>query len=577
LILRALFAAVFAISAANYSAAFINHPNHGQAETQDITAAAQKLVAEERWQELVRLLQAMPERSPELQYDYGLALAHLERWDEAHKAFLAGHYAQPRDKHFLTELAGIAFKKKKYSQATAYLRGALRLDAKDSYANDFLATVYFLEGNLEAALKYWNRISKPDIEDVRTPTTLHVNPVLLDHAFAFSPASTLTRDELLTTERRLAALGIFPSYRVDVQARPDEKFDVQFEAQERNGFGNGKWQILLGLFRGLPYQEVSPEYFNIAKSAVNLVSLLRWDAQKRWAMASLSGPLHRNPKWIFNVQAGARDENWEIRKSFTGTAPALAGLNLQQVEAGAEITRLVGWGLSWSLGGELSYRNYREVFSANALNPSLLAQGPQLAQNARLNYELWRVPEKRLTVESEISSQIARLWPTKSPSGPKSFAKLQGAVKTRWLPRPRGDDYETLWSLRAGNTFGQFPFDELFMLGMERDNDLWLRGHIGTRDGRKGSAPMGRRYFLSNWETDKNVYRNGIFTVKFGPFLDTGKIGGEASALSSNQWLWDTGVQCKLSVLGVGVSLVYGKDLRSGNNAFYTTVGSSLR
>lgn len=571
LILRVLFVAVFAISAANYSSALSDDANHLQAK--DVVPLAQKLVAEERWQELVRLLQATPERSPELQYDYGLALAHLERWGDAHKVFLAGHHAQPRDKRFLTELAGIAFKQKKYSESASYLRAALRLDAKDSYANDFLATVYFLEGNLEAALKYWNRISKPSVKDVRTPTTLHVNPVLLDHAFAFSPASVLTRDELLTTERRVTTLGIFPSYRLELLARPDEKFDVQFQAQERNGFGNGTLQALLGFFRGLPYQEVNLEYFNIGRSANNFVSLLRWDAQKRRTMASLSGPFHRNPKWTFNVHADARDENWEIRKSFTGTAPALAGLNLQRAEAGAEITRLIGWRLWWSLGGELSYRNYREIFSANALNPSLLAQGYQLAQNARLNYELWRVPEKRLTVDSEVSSRIARLWPTKGPSGPESFAKLQGAVKTRWLPRSRGDDYEPRWSLRAGNTFGQFPFDELFMLGMERDNDLWLRGHIGTRDGRKGSAPMGRRYFLSNWETDKNIYRNGIFTVKLGPFLDTGKIGGAGPTLSSNQWLWDTGVQCKLSVLGVGVSLVYGKDLRSGNNAFYTTVG----
>ncbi len=65
-----------------------------------------------------------------------------------------------------------------------------------------------------------------------------------------------------------------------------------------------------------------------------------------------------------------------------------------------------------------------------------------------------------------------------------------------WLPTARGDDYETLVRVRAGKTFGDLPFDELFMLGLERDNDLWLRGHIGTRDGRKGSAPLGKDYFL---------------------------------------------------------------------------------
>jgi hypothetical protein len=70
------------------------------------------------------------------------------------------------------------------------------------------------------------------------------------------------------------------------------------------------------------------------------------------------------------------------------------------------------------------------------------------------------------------------------------------------------------------------------MLGLERDNDLWMRGHIGTRDGRKGSAPLGRNYFLSNWEAEKNVYGNGLLTLKLGPFVDTGKITDTNPALA---------------------------------------------
>ena len=41
------------------------------------------------------------------------------------------------------------------------LRRALRLAPRDDYTNNFLATIYFLEGNLDAALKYWNRSGKP--------------------------------------------------------------------------------------------------------------------------------------------------------------------------------------------------------------------------------------------------------------------------------------------------------------------------------------------------------------------------------------------------------------------------------
>jgi hypothetical protein len=140
-----------------------------------------------------------------------------------------------------------------------------------------------------------------------------------------------------------------------------------------------------------------------------------------------------------------------------------------------------------------------------------------------------------------------------------------------WFPRAEGDDYEMQQQIRAGKTFGTVPFDELWMLGLERDNDLPMRAHIGTHDGRKGSAPLGRNYFLSNWEADKNLYGNGIVTLKIGPFLDVGKVTAPLVTLGPNKWLWDTGAQLKLRVFGAGVAFSYGKDLRSGNNAFYLT------
>lgn len=74
-----------------------------------------------------------------------------------------------------------------------------------------------------------------------------------------------------------------------------------------------------------------------------------------------------------------------------------------------------------------------------------------------------------------------------------------------------------------------------------------------------------------NWEVDKNVYRAGPLVIKVGPSLDTGKITGTSAGLGSRKWLWDMGVQTKLGLLGVSVGLSFGKDLRSGNNAFYVT------
>jgi hypothetical protein len=154
---------------------------------------------------------------------------------------------------------------------------------------------------------------------------------------------------------------------------------------------------------------------------------------------------------------------------------------------------------------------------------------------------------------------------------------VQGAATAQWFPQVRGEDYGVVSEVKAGGILGQAPFDELFQLGMERDNDLWMRAHVGTRDGRKGSAPLGTEFFLSNQEVDKNVWGNGLVTVKVSPFVDTGKISGAGPELSSRGWLWDTGAQAKVRVLGIGLAFVYGKDLRTGNNAYYFTAGRAAR
>jgi hypothetical protein len=182
---------------------------------------------------------------------------------------------------------------------------------------------------------------------------------------------------------------------------------------------------------------------------------------------------------------------------------------------------------------------------------------------------LLRVPEHRFTVDSTAEGRIGRTF----AGNLGAFGTVRGGLGAHWLPRASGDDFEMRMRIRAGATTGVVPFDELFQLGVERDNDLWLRGHAGTSGGRKGAAPLGRRYFLTNWETDKNVYSNGLFTVKLGPFLDTGSIADSSGLFGSRGWLWDTGAQCKVRVLGsVTVVLIYGRDLRGGRNIFYGTL-----
>jgi tetratricopeptide (TPR) repeat protein len=541
--------------------------NAAQASRQiDRIQVIQKLFDEEHWQQVVEEAQAVQAPGAEIDYYHGVSLAQLGRWDEARAVLLTGQHLQPDDERFAIELGGVAFKQKQYAEAARWLRRGLRLKPTDAYASDFLATLYFLQGNLEAALKFWNRIAKPQIENVRIEPALRVDPVLLDRAFTFAPGGTLFSSDLLTTRARVSGLGIFPTSAFRLDAREDGGFDATFTAQERNGFGSSKTEALLSTFRGIGFQTIYPDYFNLARSAVNIASLVRWDAQKRRLVSSVSLPLRRDPKRRYWVGLDLRDENWDLRRSFQGPAPTLGQFKLRRNAVGGGVSsfRYAGW--SWSASGELSHRDFLDVSPGPGLPQDVVLRGYQLKQAAQLNRELWRVPDRRFESSVSVSSEAATIW----AAPVHSFERLQSSLVARWLPRMTGDDYAMQQQIRAGKIFGQAPFDELFMLGLERDNDLWMRAHIGTRDGRKGSAPLGRRYFLSNWEIDKNLYENGLFSVKLSPFLDLGRMDSSLGP-GSGKWVWDTGVQAKLHVLGVGLVFTYGKDLRSGNNAFYVT------
>ncbi len=403
----------------------------------------------QRWQEIVSLVEPVPHPSAELDFYYGTALAQLGRWDDAQKAFAAGVRLQPGDKRFPLELAGVAFRQKRYPVAVRHLRRALRLDPADSYGNDFLGTVYFLQGNTEAALKYWNRVGKPQIVEIKSQPTPQVNAALLDRAMAFAPAGVLRLPDLLTTEVRVRGLEIFPRYQFDLQARNDGKFDILFRNRERNGWGQGKLEKLFLLLRGLPFQSVTPEFYNLRGEAINFTSMYRWDAQKRRVLAQMSSPFKANPKFRYRLMADLRGENWDIRKSFQGPAPVLGSFNMRREAVAADFAAMESGRWRWSAGAEISHRDFRSVVPGTVLTPDLLAKGYQLKQLTQLDAELWRLPERRLTLEGGASSQAGRIW--SQPS--HSFEKLQGSLRLSLVTAIPGRRLRDTTSHHCGQDF----------------------------------------------------------------------------------------------------------------------------
>jgi hypothetical protein len=246
-----------------------------------------------------------------------------------------------------------------------------------------------------------------------------------------------------------------------------------------------------------------------------------------------------------------------VTKTFFGTGAPPGDLNIRRVAAGAEFRSVVNGNWNWTSGAEIAHRNFRNLTAtlSSSERPFFTAT-TSLAAWLGAGRSLLRVPERRFTLDTTAELKAGREF----ANGLGPFGTLGGSLLAHWLPQAQGDDYEMQSRIRAGGTAGKVTIDELFQLGIERDNDLWLRGHSGTRDGRKGAAPLGRRYFLANWEMDKNVYRNGFFTLKLGPFLDSGAVADSSGLFGSERWLWDSGMQSKVRVLGGLTVILWQRD-----------------
>ena len=425
--------------------------------------------------------------------------------------------------------ASEAFRREDYSVARRYAERVLRADPSNTTAAELLATVYFLSDNTEAALAYWNRVEKPLIRDVAVDPPVRMDPVRLDRAFAFARGSVLKLNEYRRTVRQLDATGAFSNYKFELRPAQGDDFDLTFRSNDRSGVHYLSW------LSGVPFQTIRPSFIDIAGRSLNIDSELRWDTQKRKALVSFSGPLGQRGSQRFNIFFGARNERWNV----TGSTPSL-----ERVEVGAGFQFLTGSRGAW----KSEIEGVRSKWSS-------LESRSSIRYRATADYDLVRIPERRLTINTEIRAEVGRWF-----SGGR-FAKLQPSLKLGWFPKQAGPEYYTSLRLSGGIVPSTPYFDEMFCLGLDRDGDLLLRAHPATVDGRKGAGVIVSRYALLNAESERTLFRWTLMRFSVAPFLDVARAG---------EWYQDAGAELRVSVASaMRFAFSFGKDMQTGKTAVF--------
>ncbi len=488
----------------------------------------------------------------DFEYAAGVAQATNGNYEAALNILKFGWHRgdQPR---FLSELAAINYKKGDRKEAKHYLNRLLTENPADPYANQFMGALFLLDANVEAALKYWNRIGEPEIERIEWQPLPPIDPGLMDKALVMAPASYLKLEDYLETDSRFQMMGTFRKYEFRLKPLDDKSsFNLIVRPELKNRMFSSKLKIASLVIQGIFTETIKPEFHNIARTTISSTSLISWDEYRNRFYTSLSLPFEGRPHARIKLFTEVRNETWSV----------LTDVNLLKWVAGVDFGETYNGRFKWTGGTKLSNRRYKNF---NDYQQHLFQEGWLIHAFGTADFSLLRIPEERLTVQSKISAGAGL-----SPEASTGFVTLEHSLELRWFLRDSGDDLAMMARFGAAGMFGPAPFDEYFVLGADRDTDLLLRAHRSSID-KRGENPFGPGYMLLNLEISKYLLNSRKFRWRLAPFLDAGRIMGN-EIWNGNRVFLDGGIQSGFQIFGsTEMIFTYGKDLITRRNVFYVT------
>src|SRR5205823_4627870 len=131
----------------------------------------------------------------------------------------------------------------------------------------------------------------------------------------------------------------------------------------------------------------------------------------------------------------ARNENWNLTRTFLPDTSVPTALNLEKAVAGAELHSIASGRWSWSTGVEYSYRRARNVIGFSPAASGFITGGSAIAYRARVERSLVRIPEKRFTLDSSAMGEVGTLF--EQPLG--RYSRIAAELRSTWFPQARGD------------------------------------------------------------------------------------------------------------------------------------------
>jgi tetratricopeptide (TPR) repeat protein len=449
------------------------------------------------------------------------------------------------------ELAGLRFLEKKYEDAAAGFASAL-IYQHDPYAREMLAASLHLAGHTEDALKEWNRLGQPRLDQIEIKGLVQTHDRVARRELILSPESVLDLGAYRETRLRLEELGIFS--RIELRPLPKQPghVDLEVDLAERHGFGGLVEIATRGAVNAIR-KKVVVRYFDLGGEGINLGLDYKWQTTQPHLKGSVEWP---RP---FGLPANLRVEALRARPSYDLGGP----FTLRTRGGDVSLRRVVGPGTVAEVGWRVRDRTY-SIARPNA--PDGRISGYELG----LDHRLVDRRRNRFDVSARFFQALSSLGSDLSYPLGQVALRYHGSLS---LPDGKPIIRSALAAqLILGRGGRRTPLDEMFTPGASSEMEYPLRGHYTRRRGILGGTAIGKDLDLLNVELRQRLADAAHFQLGAVAFYDGARL--ETTAQGGSRRMHDLGLGLRLASRGLLLRLDYGRSMSGdGKNAWTGGLG----
>jgi len=481
----------------------------------------------------------------------GVAAGRGGHYGEAEEALQRAIGMAPARSEARVELAGLRFLEKKYEDAAAGFASAL-IYQPDPHAREMLAASLHLAGHTEDALKEWNRLGQPRLDQVAIKGLVHTSEHVVSRELTLLPEGVLDLGRYRETRLRLEELGIFS--RIELRPVPKQlgHVDLEVDLAERHGFGD---LLQVGIRSGVYAirKKVVLRYFNLAGEGINLGLDYKWQKTQPHLKGSVEWPRPFGLPANLRVEAQRARPTYDLGETFT----------LRTRGVGVSVRRVVGPGTVAEAGWRFGDRTF-SIARPDA--PDGRISGYRLG----LDHRFIDRRRHRLDASMRFFHALSRL------GSDVSYPLGQGALRYHgFISLPDGKPIARsalAAQLILGRGGARTPLDEMFTPGASSEMDYPLRGHYVRRNGVLGGTAIGRDLDLLNLELRQRIADRKHFQLGAVAFYDGARLN--ATAQGGARKMNDVGLGLRLATRGLIVRVDYGRSLSGdGKNAWTGGIG----